>query len=324
MIAVLAEAWLMLFLLAAGLAAGALAASATGHLLGENWLAPLRRSLRTVVRAAPLLLAFALPLPLLAGWLYPWASGVPWWRAGGVFALWTLAALLLWAALGWWLARPGERGWRAGVTLLLLVPTAALAMEGWALSRDPAWTGSLQGLALFVEQVGAATALVALVSVLRDGMPDDEARTGLERTLLTLALLTLWLWFIQFIVVWAADLPPEAAWYLRRAEGVWFWVYAAVGLPALLGALALSLLPQWSRWRLLAVCGLMLAAHLAHLGWIVRPDAPGGGSAGWADLLAFGLVAAAVFVIWRTTKPGSIPDEGDRRRLAGLRARFRG
>lgn len=307
-----AEAWLPAFLLAAGLTLGALVTLALGHLLGEAWLAPLRPPLAAMARAAPVLLILALPLLLAAPALYPWAAtplpGATDWYAPEVFRLRSLALLLLWAGLGWLLARPRVRGRTAGGALLLLMLTGALAMEDWALSRDHAWTGSLQGLALVVEQAGAAMALATLLA-LRHGfpgaMPDEDARTGLERALLTVAMATLWLWFVQYIVVYAANLPHEAAWYLRRAAGLWGWVKAGIALPALLAAIGLALVPQWRRWRLVAVCALLLVQHLAHLTWVVRPDAALAGNATpvLADALVPGLMALAVLLAWRRAAP---------------------
>lgn len=302
LIAPWAEAWLPAFLLAAGLTAGALVVLALGHLLGEAWLAPLRPPLAAMARAAPLLLALALPLLLAVPLLYPWAATPDpgGWYQPTPFRLRSLAVLLLWAGLGRLLARRRVPGWAAGGALLLLVLTGALAMEEWALSRDQGWTGSLQGLALLVEQAGAAMALATLLA-LRHGMPDEEARTGLERALLSFGLATLWMWFVQYIVVYAANLPQEAAWYLRRSAGLWGWVKLGLALPALLAAIGLALVPQWRRWRLAAVSALLLVQHLAHLAWVVRPDAAlsGGATPALADALVPGLMALALALAWR-------------------------
>ncbi|RYJ00373.1 MAG: hypothetical protein EON47_14020 [Acetobacteraceae bacterium] len=290
------------FLLAAGLTLGALVALALGHLLGEAWLAPLRPPLAAMARAAPVLLPLALPLLLAVPALYPWAAApdASGWYQPDVFRLRGLAVLLLWAWLGWLLARPVVRGRTAGAALLLLVLTGSLAMEDWALSRDQAWTGSLQGLALLVEQAGTAIALATLLA-LRHGLPDEDARTGLERALLTFGLATLWLWFVQYIVVYAGNLPHEAAWYLRRSVGAWGWVKLGLALPALLAAIGLALVPQWRPWRLAAVGGLLVAQHLAHLAWVVRPDAAlsGGATPVLADALVAGFIALAVAAAWR-------------------------
>ena len=275
LIAPWAEAWLPAYLLAAGLTLGALVALALGHLLGEAWLAPLRPSLAAMTRAAPVLLILALPLLLAAPVLYPWAAapmpGATPWYAPDAFRLRSFALLLLWAGLGWLLARPRVRGRTAGGALLLLVLTGALAMEDWALSRDHAWTGSLQGLALVVEQIGAAMALATLLALQRN-LPGEAARTGLERALLTFAMATLWLWFVQYIVVYAGNLPQEAAWYLRRSDGVWGWVKAGIAVPTLLAAIGLALNDQPDRGLAFTIdnCSVTRLDHLAsdgHAGW---------------------------------------------------------
>ena len=52
MIAAFAEAWLLLFLLLAGVSLGALLALAMGRLLAEEWVAPVERPLAVAARAA--------------------------------------------------------------------------------------------------------------------------------------------------------------------------------------------------------------------------------------------------------------------------------
>ncbi|MBR0650200.1 hypothetical protein GXW78_11040 [Roseomonas terrae] len=272
LIAPWAQAWLPAFILAAGLTMGAMAALAVGHLLGEAWLEPLRPPLAVMARGAPILLLLALPLLLAAPALYPWAAApVAGWYDPGLLMLRGLAVLLLWIALGRMVAHRRLRGRMAGGALLLLVLTGAVFMQDWALSRDTDGAGSLQGLTLVVQQAGAAMALATLLAA-RGGTVGEEARTGLERALLSFAMATLWLRFVQYIVVYAADLPPEAAWYLRRSQGIWGWLEGGVGLPALLAAIGLALVPQWRRWRFAAVSLLLLVQYVVHVSWVVRPD----------------------------------------------------
>lgn len=289
------ETLLAVFILAAGLTLGALIALALGRLLDEAWLAPLHPALSAMAHATPVLVPIALPLLLAVPALYGWGAlpDVGVWHEPAVFTGRGVALVVLWAWLGRVLTRPRAAGRTAGAALLALVLTGAIAMEDWALSGDQAWTGSLQGLSLLVEQVGAALALATLIA-LRHAMPNEAARNGLERALLTLAMATLWLWFVQYIVVYAADLPPEAAWYLRRSVGGWGWVKAGIALPALLLAIGLALVPQWRAWRLVVVSVLMLAQHVAHLLWVLRPDgaAPVAAAALVPMLVLLGLVLA--------------------------------
>jgi hypothetical protein len=293
----LAEAWLPAFILAAGLTLGALMTLAIGHLLRESWLAPLRPPLAAMALGAPILLPLATPLLVAMPMLYPRDTG---WFETNLFLLRSLMVLLLWAALGRVLARETARRRTAGIALLALTLSGAIAMDDWAVSRDPAWISSLQGLSLLVGHLSSAMALAVLLTLHRI-TPDDEVRTGVERAMLSLGLAILWMWFTQFVVVYAADLPEEAAWYVRRSSGAWPWLKLGIALPALLAAIALAIVPQWRFWRLVAVSVLLLLQHVAHVIWVVRPDATVccDGTAALADALIGLLVAACMVVAWR-------------------------
>jgi hypothetical protein len=305
--AALHEAWLTAFLVWTGIAVGALGALAIGHLLREDWLDPVRAPLEAAARTVPLLLIAAVPLLAGLDLLYPWAgpspTGMPAVRAAWLsplpFGLRTVLGLVLWSVLAWWLTRPGAGKRRSAIVLALLLPSVTLAAQDWVLSRDPSWWGSLQGFAVWVEWIMAALAAAALVAVARGGMPGGESGTGeaLERALLALGLATLWLWFTQFIVVWMADLPAEAGWYGRRAVGGWGALKLGVAVPALLLALALAAPPRHRRWRMAAVCVLLLASHVAHLWWVVRPDAPVAVPPPWLDAAVLATTGAALAVV---------------------------
>jgi len=280
----LAETWLIAFLLFSGLGLGSVAALAMGRLLVEEWVEPLQGVLGAMGRWMPLAaLVLALPMYWLAPLLWPWAApgATPnaWYFPGFVSAR-SLLLPALWAGLGWWLLAGGAR-WRAGIVLLILLPTGAIAMDDWALSRDQAWSGSVQGVAMVTGQVAGALSIAALLAGPPGGV---AARTGLSRALLSLALAVVWLWFTQYIVVYAGNIPAEAAWYLRRSEGGWGLLKLGVALPAVLGAIVLGILPQWRDWRFVAVCALLVLALLADLIWLVRPDAAPGGTSLLLDL----------------------------------------
>jgi hypothetical protein len=295
------EAWLLPFQLVLGLVVGAIGALLVGHLLAEDWLAPLRPSLEAAARMAPLAAILALPLLAAPATIYPWAADPG--LAEGPRAIWfslpvfrlraalLLGALVLAAAL---LARPGAGRRHARLALALWLPAALLLGQDFLLSRDLAWFGSLQGTALVIEQAAAALALSVLVVLLRRG---ENGMRGVDRALLVLATLTVWLWFVQFVVVWMADLPAEAAWYLRRG-GAWAWVKAAL-VAMLGGALVLALVPRPGPRRLGLVALLLLTQHVGHALWLLRPDAPGGAPSLLLDLVVAPCVLGAGAAWWR-------------------------
>lgn len=305
----LAESWLLLIVLVAGLGLGATLVLAVTLLLRDDWAAPLRPSLVALARFGPLVAVALLPaLIWFAPMLYPPGEYAP------VRLLRTAATLAVITGLGWWVTRPTASRWSGGVALMVLTLVGALALEDWALSRDPSWTGSVQGVALLVGLAAASLSLATLRAVGLRVLGDGAPATGLERMLLTLALTVLWLWFTQFVVVYAADMPAEAAWYLRRQAWPWGALKHALGVPALLAAVALALVPQWRAWRFAAVAVLLLIQQAVHLLWLLRPQI-GSGALAWTDAAA--LLPLFVLAVQPFARPRVTRTIRSRRRVAG-------
>ncbi|WP_207462584.1 hypothetical protein [Azospirillum sp. SYSU D00513] len=277
------QAWLLAFLLWTGLAAGCLTLLMAGHLLSDPWLEPVRDELEAGALTLPLL--GLLGLPLLAGLpdLYPWAETGTGpmgpmrghWLDQGGFVLRSTAYLGIWSALAWAITRPGRHHRRIAVIgLLLMLFTVTLAGLDWVMSLDPNWLSTLFGLAFGVTQTVAALAAALLAAQLRPDGALPRHAGGIAGALLALAGTTAYLWFVHFLVVWAANLPDEVGWYLDRG-GAWLLLMPGIVVPA--AALAvLILLPRWLRGRrkvLVAAGALLLAQHLAHMVWLVRPTA---------------------------------------------------
>jgi hypothetical protein len=261
----------------------------------EEWLAPVRSEAEAAALTAPVLFLLAIPLLPALGEIFPWASGaaedLPRPRAEFLttpfFLIRSTFYLAVWSALALWFAGTAQPRRASALGLVLLAPTAAFAGNDWVLSRDPSWWSSLFGFAFAVSQLLAALAGAILVSLLRPEHPPAARMQSLERALLTLALLTLWLWFVQFIVVWLANLPQEAAWYLARSDRR-LWLLAGVALPALVAAVFILAPPGFGRRTMIAGSALLLLQHIAHLLWLadVSPAFPGA------------LVASGLFVAW--------------------------
>jgi hypothetical protein len=274
----LVEAWLLAVVALSGLSAGALGLLMIGHLMSEDWLAPVRREAEALGLAIAVVAVLALPLAVSLDRLYPWADGdaaLPSGRAAyldpGFFLLRSAFYFATWIVLSFWIVRTRRKRRASAVGLALLGPTIVFAANDWVLSRDPQWWSSLFGFAYGVSQLLAALAFVLLL-VLSRRAPDTRRLTSLERALLTLALLALWTWFSQFLIVWLADLPQEAQWYLVRL-GSWGWLLGIVALPALFVAIAILVPTGVGRWTMLLGACLVLLHHAGHMVWLVRPGA---------------------------------------------------
>jgi hypothetical protein len=287
--------WLTMFVLLAGLVVGSLGLLMTGHLMSEEWLAPVRSEAEAAALTAPCLFVFAIPLLPALGEIYPWAAGAPLAlpqpRAAFLTTPFFLARsafyLGVWSALALWIARTAEPRRASAIGLALLAPTAAFAGNDWVLSRDPLWWSSLFGFGFSVSQLLAALAGGILVSLLRPEHPSPDRMRSLERALLTLALLTLWIWLVQFIIVWLANLPHEAAWYLARWANR-SWLLVGVAVPALLAAVFILAPPGFGRLTMIAGSALLLLQHVAHMVWLLDTD---------MDLSGV-LLASGLFLCW--------------------------
>jgi hypothetical protein len=270
------EAWLLGFILLAGVSAGALALLLTGHILGETWLQPIRAELEAIADLMPMVAVLAVPILAHPGALYRWVGGDTGtadrdWLDAQFFVLRSVVYLAVWIAIASLATRRHRRPLASGIGLVILIPSVSLFALDWLASREPEWISGLYGPAFAVSQLLAAMGLGLLLTLIRPGHPGRVEVESLRTALLALALLTLWTWFSQFVIVWMADLPPEAAWYLGRA-GPWL-VLQYIAVPALLVAIVLLVPPHAVPLRLVVIAGLLLVQHFAHLIWLIRPTA---------------------------------------------------
>jgi hypothetical protein len=299
-----AEPWFIAFVLLAGIVMGSLGLLMIGHLMSEEWLAPVRSEAEAAALTAPALFIVAVPLLPALGEIYPWAAGLrpdlPRPRAEFLTAPFFLARgalyLAVWTSLALWIARTGQPRRASAVGLALLVPTATFAGNDWVLSRDPSWWSSLFGFGFAVSQLLAALAGSILLSLLRPEHPSAVRMKSVERALLTLALLTLWIWFVQFVIVWLANIPDEAAWYLARS-GARLWLLIGVALPALLAAVFILAPPGFGRRTMITGSALLLLQHVAHLLWMLNMS---------TDVAGI-LVAGGLFLFWTALFAAILP-----------------
>lgn len=296
------HALLLALLFWVGLALGAVGLLALGHLMGEVWLKPVRAELEAAARALPGAALLAIPVVVHPEMLQP-AAGT---ALTGIQALWLepdflrvrlVGYFVLWTALAFWLARTGEHGARGALALVLLVPSIVLAAIDLILAREAAWWANLTGMSFALTQLLGALAASLAFTLARAGDPEPERARAVSRALMLLAILALWTQFMQFLIVWSANVPREVEWYVSRSPlgvGIQAWI----GVAPLLAAIALLLPPRAGTARMLSAAGLILVNHLLHMFWLLRPD---GQPYSWAlDLavmaaggLAFALLFAA-------------------------------
>jgi hypothetical protein len=284
--------WLAAWWYLLGLVMGGLVNLWMHRLTGGRWGEALRPPALAAARALPwLLLLF---VPLAAGWprLYPWAAGnAGWthdiarpafvlaWLSPGFVALRVAAYALLW----WWLSRPAvlARKGASAAALMLYTLSGTLAAIDLLMSLVPGWYSTAFGLVVLS---GQALGGAALPVVLRSRDPPADAPWRDLGNLLLMWLMTwAYLAFMEFLIIWAENLPREIAWYLPRLQTGWRMagialVLAQFALP-LLCLLWRSVKDQPRRLRLVAV--LLLAAQLLNTAWLVLPSVQPHGVLAW-------------------------------------------
>jgi hypothetical protein len=316
----LLAAWLAAWWCCMGVLMGGLVQVWLHTLTGGAWGEAIRAPLLAVARHAWLVALLFLPVLLGMHQLYPWTHGVSgarWpgelsapafkeaWLQPAAFAVRSVLWLALWCALAALSRRPrlSRSAPFAAAALIVYCASASLAAVDWIMSLTPLWYSSVFGLLVLVAQALGGMAFSILL-VLRGRAGQAMVLPDLGNLLLAWVMSWAYLAFMQFLVIWAEDLPHEIVWYTARAAGAWplvAWLLALLlfALPALLllfrGAKRAPHMMQ-------AIAALVLAMSLVDAWWLVLPSVPGGQGDWWwaAPLGAAAVLTALVLPVhWR-------------------------
>ncbi|WP_437283838.1 hypothetical protein [Sorangium sp. So ce406] len=315
-------AYLAAYAYAVTTAVGALIFLMICHAMGATWPVAVRRLAEAILSALPPLAALFLPLllgmdALYGDWLHPESIhdehvraivlhktpylNLPFFlvRTGIYFAIWlALGALLRRGSLRGDASPALAGGGRLRALSVGGLPLVALALSfasfDWLMSLAPTWVSTMFPVYVFA---GGFVAAIALLT----GLTFTSERAGLLPGLssshyyalgrLLLAFTIFWAYaaFFQFMLIWIADKPEEAEFYLRRYHGPWgtatlVLVLARFVIPFLiLLNYGIKRRPAW----LSAVAAWVLVAHYLDMHWLVVPEASGVRAPyHWLDLAA--------------------------------------
>ncbi len=328
------NAYLLAWLFWLGMGLGGLGLGLLHHVSGGRWSEHVRPIAESAALTLPVVGLLFVPMLLAMPHIFPWADGqqmaanelwqqksdwlnVPFFvgRAALYFAVWVglvLGLNRLSSRVGAddpeSIGRP-SKGFGA-VGMILYILTTTFAAFDWMMSLEPAWFSSIYGLHFLVGHfvAGVSLAIVGLAarSSSQQGKPGwgDRLQTFNDLGNLLLAGVMTWAYFAysQFLIIWSANIPEEAVWYVHRSRGGWQWV--AVGLVVLHFGLPFVLLLSRSLKRnprvLAGLAGLLLCVQAVDLYWLAVPAFhPDGFHIHWLyPLLLVGMGAAwlAIFV----------------------------
>lgn len=281
------RAWLVAAVFWLGVPLGALAILCLYRLTGGGWGAFIEPWLRTAVVLLPLCVLLFVPLLFGLEQLYPWlapASELPTAvqkklaylnepfflvRAAIYAGLWLLLTLLVLTARGRLLQVVSTLG------LLLYVLSVTFFAFDWVMSLDPEWYSTNFGFVFGSGQLVVALAFVIVMRAL-EPTPDQAALQQLQdlgNLLLAAILLWLYLVFMEYLIIWSADLPHGIQWFVHR-QGAWHGLILTVILLhfAVPFLVLLSRKAKQSRLLLGLTALLVLLGHVADSFWLVMPS----------------------------------------------------
>ena len=312
-LAALLSSYLVAWLVVVGLAVGALAVVMLHDVTGGDWGDALRPPLVAIASTMPLVALGFVPVAIGLRSLYRWAidgSGPHAWLNPGFFIARAIVCLVLWTVLARLVAherpRSPEARRRSAIGLIVYTFTASLAAVDWIMSLMPEWHSTVFGLLVAAGQMLIAFAFAVAWRTWNTDDDAPERRNDFGNLLLTFLMLSAYLAFVQYLIIWIGNLPGEAAWYLPRVDTGWRWV--GIGIAA--GGFALPFCALLSRdlkrdrRRLGIVAAWLVVWNVVDVYWWVVPSLRTSGPLAHplalvGDLVVVGVVGALWFAVAR-------------------------
>jgi hypothetical protein len=234
------------------LAMGAMFFIAIQYVTDSGWSAMFKRIPEAMTTYVPI--AFVIMVVMSAGVkdLYEWAHdgiietdaliahkspylNVPFFyaRLAIFFGLWILLILVLRRlSLREDTAEKGDMTWfiksrkYSRVFIFVFVLTFSAAAFDWIMSIDAHWFSTIFGLRAIISAFYSGTAAIILLTLWlnRAGyLPEMNKyhRSDFARYLFRLSIVWGYLWFIQFLIIWYANLPESTVYFVPRVEEPW-------------------------------------------------------------------------------------------------------
>ncbi len=201
--------------------------------------------------------------------------------------------------------------WFGPAGLISLVFLLHFLSVDWFYTLEPGWFSTGFGLVWTTAQAIAGLALAigtALLGGFRPAAKGAEKRArGLDWGNLLLAAVLSWTYvaFVEFLIIWSGNLPPEIAWYLHRGHGGWRILVIALALLQVAVPFALLLsreVKQRTLW-LGGVAGLLVLGEFGYTAWLILPAFH---PTNLPTVALAGLVAVAAFAFFWIQYVGAI------------------
>ncbi len=107
--------------------------------------------------------------------------------------------------------------------LAFFIVTETIMAWDWFMSLDPHWYSTLYGWYVFATMIVSAITVIALVAITlkAQGYLDfvnDSHIHDLAKYMFGFSIFWTYLWFAQFMLIWYADIPEEATYFVTRIQ----------------------------------------------------------------------------------------------------------
>ncbi|WP_155263259.1 hypothetical protein [Sphingomonas segetis] len=278
-------AWLVCWLGWGSIPIGALALLMLVALIPGSWRRLYAQPLVLGTTLVPLVAIAMIPLLVGVELIYPWtANGATAgyaafkavWLSTGFFVVRTVVYLLALTLIAWALlaASPRMRGPIAAAGVIAYALIGSLIGIDFAESTQPEFHSSIYGLLALTNQWLAGISFAILLGLWSS---DGKAPLAAAGVLVTALLMWGYMHAMQYIVIWAGDIPAEARWYIERGRDDWgalaWLLYGLQGLVTF--AALLSPTVRASRRAMMALAGLTLVMRVIENAWLVLPGMAG-------------------------------------------------
>ena len=318
------RSWLFASLFWLGISLGALVILMMQFLTGGAWGFAIRRLCEAAIAVLPLLALLFLPVLFGIRDFFSWMhSGTPHphnWTHKQIYlsepffiartVLYFAVLIALAVALRYWsvqrdlgVANATKRLQRVSSGgLVAYVLCMNFASTDWVLSLEPEWYSTILVIIFVSSQFLSSLALMTvLLAALSQREPLASTLTtkhfhDLGNLLLAFVIFWAYVTFSQFLIIWSGNLPKEIGWYVHRRSGGWQWAALALATFQFFApfALLLSRAAKRHKQRLAAIAGLIFAATIVNVFWLVAPAFhPNALRVHWLDVAAFVAIGAA-------------------------------
>jgi hypothetical protein len=278
-------AWLVCWLGWGSIPIGSLALLMLVALIPGTWRQLYARPLVIGASLMPLIAIAMIPLLVGVELIYPWtAAGATAhdaafkaaWLSTGFFVARTIAYLIILSLIAWALlaAPPRSRGPIAAGGVILYALIGSLIGIDFGESTQPAFHSSIYGLLALTNQWLAGISFAILLGLWGSGRKAPFAAAGV---FVTAILMWGYMHAMQYIVIWAGDIPAEARWYIERGRHGWgalaWLLYGLQGLVTF--AALLSPAVRNSSRAMIVLAAMTLVMRIVEQAWLVLPGLRG-------------------------------------------------